>query len=88
VGGVGCVVDSSQYLFAKSMITANMVVPIVSSAWPPSDDLMIHQSQGVDYCSVIFRCDGRQLYHGESRSPTQLFQSNQRPVAHPFWVCV
>jgi len=43
---------------------------------------------GVDNCSLRLCRNGRQLDHGESRSPTQIFQRNQLLASHRMWAYV
>jgi hypothetical protein len=43
---------------------------------------------GVDNCRLTFCRKGRQLDHGESRSPTQMFLRNLLPASHRLWAYV
>jgi len=55
---------------------------------PLRQDLTMPHGHSVVNCRLTFCRKGRQLDHGERRSPTQIFLRNQLPASHRFWVYV
>jgi len=73
---------------AEIMTLVDIIVWTLFIMWPLRRDLMMPHGHGVDNCSLRFYKNGRQLDHGESRSPTQIFQWNLLLSSHWQWVYV